>query len=187
MTSMRWAAVLALMGAALGAGATQAQTARRISLEGRLGVTFPTGDVSDAGGGSGYELGADFMYTFSPALTGYLGISRHTFSCDEDEGPCEDSFTSGGFQAGLKYLFSRDARALPWVRAGLLAQSLDVGPDDSDLGFGVEAGAGVDVDVSPRFAVVPALYYRTYSADVDGGGEISPSWFALTLAGHLHF
>lgn len=177
----------AVVAVALAASNAQAQDSRRISLEGRLGVTFPSGDVSDAGGGSGYELGADFMYTFTPALTGYIGVSRHSFSCDEDEGPCEDSFASSGFQAGLKYLFSREGRALPWLRAGLLGQSLDVGPEDSDFGLGLEAGAGLDVDVSHRLALVPAFYYRTYSADVDGGGDVSVNWFSLTLAAHLHF
>lgn len=164
-----------------------AQTARRLSLEGRVGVTFPTGDLSDAGAGSGLALGADIMYTFTPVLTGYAGISRDAFSCDEDEGPCDDDFTSGGFQAGLKFLLARDGRALPWVRAGLLGHSLDSDGLDSDLGLGFEAGAGVDLDVSPRFAVVPALHYRSYSPDFEGDADLSVNWLALTLAGHLHF
>ena len=32
-------------------------------------MTFPTGDLSDAGAESSLALGADLMYTFTPALT----------------------------------------------------------------------------------------------------------------------
>lgn len=164
-----------------------AQTAERLSLEGRVGVTFPTGDLSDAGASSGFALGADLMYNFTPALTGYGGISRHTFACDDDEN-CDDDFTSGGFQVGLKYLFSRDGRALPWARGGLIGQSLETDGADSDLGLGFEVGGGIDLDVTSRFAVVPALHFRSYSPDFDDeDDDPSINWFALTLGGHIHF
>lgn len=180
------AAALAVGMLGTAATAVAAQTSERISVEGRLGLTLPTGDLSDAGGSSGLALGADVMYTFTPTLTGYAGISRDMFSCDDDEG-CDDDFTSGGFQAGLKFLLARDGNALPWVRAGLLGHSLEVGDNDSDLGLGFEVGGGIDLGLTSRFSVVPALHFRSYSPDFEGDGDLSVNWLALTLGGHLHF
>jgi hypothetical protein len=160
--------------------AAQVETSR-ISLEGRVGVAIPTGDLSDADAGAGLALGADFMYTFAPTLTGYLGISRHMFSCDG----C-DEITAGGFQVGLKFLLARQGGALPWLRGGLLGQTLDTG-STSDLGLGFEAGAGLDIPVTHRFSVAPALNYRMFSPGGTGFDDFSANWIAITLGGHLHF
>lgn len=183
------ACAAALCGTTLMMGAAEAAAqASRFSVEGRLGMTFPTGDLSDVGAESGLALGADLMYTFTPSLTAYAGLSRDAFSCDEDEEEgCEDDLTSSGFQAGLKFLLTREGRALPWLRAGILGHSLDTNGSDSDMGIGFEAGAGADLDVSPRWAIVPALHIRSYSPDFDGDDDISATWLALTLAAHLHF
>lgn len=181
------AALVAALGVAftVPANASAQDTASRISVEGRIGVGIPTGDISDAGGGAGLALGADLMYTFVPTLTGYAGISRHMFSCDEDEG-CNDDFTAGGFQVGLKFLMAREANVLPWLRAGLIGQTLDSGPT-SDLGLGFEAGAGLDLALTHRFSVVPAFTFRSFSPGGDDFDDVTASWFALTLGAHLHF
>jgi len=158
----------------------------RLSIEARPGVTLPTGDISDAGAGAGLALGAELMYTFMPALTAYVGLSRDSFSCDDDE-PCGDGFESSGLQGGLKFLFGRDGTALPWARAGVMGQSLEIGDEDTDMSLGFEAGAGVDIDVSRNIALVPAVGFRTYGVDLDNGGDLSARWFNVTLAGHIHF
>lgn len=165
-------------------GDVAAQT-HRLSLEGRIGAAIPTGDLSDADAGVGLALAAEAMYSFSPILTGYIGLSRDAFSCDDDDF-CGDA-TSSGLQGGLKFLLAREGSMLPWVRLGLIGQSLDLGEIDSDLSLGFEAGGGIDIDVSPRFAVVPGIHYRAYSPDFDGEGDIDVRYFVLSLGGHLHF
>jgi opacity protein-like surface antigen len=162
-----------------------AQTGQ-VSIEARPGVTLPTGDLSDAGAGAGLSLGADLMYTFVPALTAYVGLSRDAFSCDDDQ-PCSEDINSNGVQGGLKLLFAREGTALPWARAGVMGQRFEVGDSDTDMQLGFEAGAGVDIDVSPSFALVPAVGFRTYGADLDNGSDIDARWFNLTLGGHIHF
>lgn len=177
----------AVAAAATLAGSTQlsAQTAERLSLEGRIGVTFPTGDLTDADLGSGLALGLEGMYNFSPALTAYAGLSRSAFSCD-DADECGDGANALGFQGGLKLLLVREGRALPWVRGGLLVQKMDTDDDDSGLGLGFEVGGGLDIDLSHRFAIVPALHYRSFSADFEEA-DVTASWLALTVGAHVHF
>jgi hypothetical protein len=169
---------------AFSTGDVAAQT-HRLSLEGRIGATIPTGDLSDGEAGAGLSLAAEAMYSFSPILTGYIGISRDAFSCDDDDF-C-DGATSGGLQGGLKFLLAREGSMLPWVRLGLIGQSLDLGEVDSDMSLGFEAGGGIDIDVSPRFTIVPGIHYRAYSPDFDGERDIDVRYFVLSLGGHLHF
>lgn len=169
-----------------GADGASAQTWDRFALEGRVGLTVPTGDLSDAGYSTGLGVGLDAMYNFNPSLTAYAGISRHAFSCDEEDGPCDESAVAGGFQGGLKVLLVREARALPWIRGGVIGQSLDPDGDTSDLGIGFEIGGGVDIDVTHRFAVVPGVHYRNFTADF-GEADVKAGWVAITLGGHLHF
>jgi len=176
---------LAVVTAVLLPASVEAQ-AGRVSIEARPGVALPTGDMSDAGAGAGLALGAELMYTFMPALTAYVGLSRDSFSCDDD-GPCADDFQSDGVQGGLKFLFGRDGTALPWARAGVMGQSLEIGDQDTDMSLGFEAGAGVDIDVTNNIALVPAVGFRTYGADLDDGGDLSARWFNVTLGGHIHF
>ena len=183
---MRYSTLFATaLAAVFAAGSASAQTLERFSLEGRLGITFPSGDLSDAGYGSGFALGLDGIYNFTPALSAYAGLSRHNFSCDEDEA-CEDGAVAGGFQGGLKLLLRREGNVLPWARGGLIGQTLDPNGETSDLGLGFEVGAGADIGITPRFSVVPALQYRSFSADF-GESDVTAGWFALTLGGHLHF
>ncbi len=180
-------AIGALLGASLlwVPSDAEAQAPGRISVEGRPGITLPTGDLSNLGGGSGFSLGADVMLSLNRTVTGYFGVSHDQFSCAASE-PCEGELNSGGFQAGLKALFRRDGAALPWARAGLLGHSLDTGDGSSDLGLGVELGAGFDLDVTPHFALVPAVGFRTFSADIDRR-SLTASWFTVSLGAHLHF
>jgi opacity protein-like surface antigen len=176
---------LAAATAVLVPATVEAQTGR-LSIEARPGVTLPTGDISDAGAGAGLALGAELMYTFMPALTAYVGLSRDQFPCGDDE-PCSEDFQSDGVQGGLKFLFGRDGSALPWARAGVMGQSLEIGDEDTDMSLGFEAGAGVDIDVSNNIALVPAVGFRTYGVDLDDGGDLSARWFNVTLGGHIHF
>lgn len=178
------ALLVAGMWFAVSAGDVTAQS-HRLSLEGRIGAAIPTGDLSNGDAGTGLSLAAEAMYSFSPILTGYLGVSRDAFSCDE-ESFCDDA-SSSGLQGGLKFLLVRDGSLLPWVRVGLVGQSLDLGEVDSDLSLGFEAGGGIDIDVSPRFAVVPGIHYRAYSPDFEQNDELDVRYFVISLGGHLHF
>jgi opacity protein-like surface antigen len=184
MRTMKALSVLLTAGMWFTLSAADASAQSRLSLEGRVGAAIPTGDLSDGDAGTGLALAAEAMYSFSPILTGYIGVSRDAFSCD-DEDFCED-LSSSGLQGGLKFLLAREGSLLPWVRLGLIGQSLDLGDEDTDMSLGFEAGGGLDIDVSPRFAVVPGVHYRSYSPDFDPG-DLDVRYFVLSLGGHIHF
>jgi hypothetical protein len=176
----------ALLLACLSIPCAASAQAGRTSFEARIGATFPAGEFKDNGLETGLALGADLMYSLSPILTAYAGASRDAFNCDRSEDECLRDYWSGGFQAGLKYLLQRTGDALPWVRGGVVGQKMDIGPRDSDLSLGFEVGGGIDFDISPQLALVPALHFRRYEADV-GSDDFTVSYLTLSVGAHLHF
>lgn len=172
MTAFALAAAAAL---ALGASPAEAQW----SVEGRLGATLPTGDLTDASLNQtgGLAVSGDLMYTFRPNVTFYGGVGHHRFNCDD----CATDLTSTGLDAGLKYLFGPSDGAMPWIRAGLLVHKPEVEGGDGEWGFGLDSGIGIDWSVSEQLTLVPALRYDTYEAE-----EVTFSWFTIDLGAHLH-
>jgi len=174
----------AALGILLGAGASGAAAqASRWSFEGRLNVTVPVGDLSDAGAESGLGLGADVYYTFMRNMSAYAGLSRHAFNC---EGAGCDDATSTGLQAGVKLLFGAERRAMAWAGGGIMLHKADFDGDESDLTLGGELGGGIDLMLSPRFALAPSLRFHTYPADF-GVRELDMSYFTISLGAHFHF
>jgi len=158
------------------AAAARAQTGR-MSIEGRGGMTFPTGDFNGlSGAGSGFAAGLDALYNIIDPLSVYAGFSRDEF---------DGGFSSMGGQAGLKFMPKRYGTVLPWVTGGVLGQRLDVSGAQSGLELGFEAGAGADFELTPMFSLTPGVRYRAYDAGI-GAGQVSPRYFVATIAAHLH-
>ena len=172
----------ALIGVVTAAGLLMAGPAAAqdspLALEVRSGVTLPTGDLSDSGVESGVIFGVDLFYTVDPALSIYGGWGSHQFSND---------VSVSGPRAGLKVLFHTPGDATPWARAGATFNQADgLGTEPSDRGIGLEAGAGIDYELSDRVVVVPAARYHTFSASF-GTAESTISYLTLDLGIHLHF
>jgi hypothetical protein len=178
------ASLVAALGITLAASASEAAAqASRWSFEGRLNVTMPVGDLSDAGAESGLGLGADVFYTFMRNMSAYAGLSRHAFNC---EGAGCDDVTSSGLQGGVKLLFGAERRAMPWARGGIMLHKADFDGDESDLTLGAELGGGIDLMLSPRFALAPSLRFHTYPAGF-AVRELDMSYFTISLGAHFHF
>ncbi|MGK7312094.1 MAG: outer membrane beta-barrel protein [Candidatus Longimicrobiales bacterium M2_2A_002] len=144
------------------------------SLEARSGVTFPTGDLSDAGFESGVIFGVDLFFAVDRALSLYAGWGQHGFS---------DDVSVSGPRVGAKVLFHTPGLATPWIRAGATFNELDgdLGVS-SDRETGLEAGAGIDYELSDRVSVTPAARYHTFSPE-----GVTVSYLTLDLGLHLHF
>lgn len=107
-------------------------------------------------------------------LAGYAGITRASFGCEE--GFCIDrdvSLTSEGLVVGGRW-----SPGLPWVRAGVAVQRLDIratgANDRSDPDLGVELAAGVEVPLWDVFLVRPGLTYLRHNATTtQGDGHVS--------------
>lgn len=162
------------------AGEADAQV--RLAAEGRAGVTFPQGDLSDAGAETGLSVGAEVQMTFQPNLTAYLGLHRHAFTCDDE---CTrglgDSPTSTGLALGLKYIVHSPGDAFLWGRGGLVANTLDDRSSDREIGF--ELGVGVDMPIAPQLHLVPNIGFIGHS----GGNDFSARFFTLGVGLHYHF
>lgn len=157
-------------------GASEAQ----YSFEGRIGVTFPTGELSDAPGlnqSSGYSFAADAFWLFAPRYEAYGGLSRQSFSCDG----CPTDVDTFGADAGVKFYLTPDGFALPWIRGGLMLHKASVEGEGNDWGVGVDTGLGVDWRVSPQLSLVPAIRLNSY-----GSGPLSLTYFTGDLGLQIH-
>lgn len=174
--------VAGLVAGLLALGTAEAQAQMQISVEPRAGVTFPMGDLSDAGAQAGLALGGELMLTFQRNLTAYVGIQRHSFQCDSD---CDlgSSLRSSGLGAGLKYVFPSPPDALIWGRGGILAHQLSAGDFSGDRNLGFEVAAGVDMPIAQQWYLTPHLGVLTH----DAGNDFRATWVNFGVGLHYHF
>jgi hypothetical protein len=159
----------------------EAQAQVGFAVEGRGGVTFPQGDLSDGGAEAGLSLGAEVQASFHRNVTAYVGIHRNSFNCD-DGCTLGDDPRSTGIAAGLKYIFHSPGDILVWGRGGVVADKLesDSGSGDREIGF--ELGLGGDMPIAPRLYLVPNVGFTRY----DAGGGFTASFFTLGIGLHYH-
>ncbi|MEX2532238.1 MAG: outer membrane beta-barrel protein [Gemmatimonadota bacterium] len=155
------AAALALILALALPRAGEAQAS--FGVEGRAGVTFPVGDLSDAGYEGGTSVGLEGFYNLRPSLAIYASVARHTFTCD---GECEmgDDPRSSGLGAGLKLTIPSPADALLWVRGGLVGYQYSGSAGSGDRNAGFEAGLGIDMLLTESAYLSPHLGYIAHEA-----------------------
>jgi hypothetical protein len=173
------AVALAMASLWLFSGEAQAQMG--LGAEGRVGVTFPQGDLSDAGAEAGLSFGAELQVNFHPRMTAYLGLQRHSFNC-ENGCTLGDNPRSTGIGAGVKYIFHNPGDVLAWGRGGIVANTLgnDSGSGDREIGF--ELGVGADVPVANRLYLVPNIGFVSH----DAGSAFQARFFTLGLGVHYH-
>ena len=173
------------------AAATPLSAQIPLSVEGRVGAAFPTGDFGeDLETGLGLEASATFG--LAPGFGIYGSYSHTTFNADGGGGGLVDS----GFSVGATASFSRmSPRVTPYIGAGLLMHDLEVDVDDADdpdvgeTDLGFEVGAGLAVDVAPHVRLTPAGGYRRYGAELPGlrGGEGDVSYLTLGVGLNVGF
>ncbi len=147
-------------------------------VEGRAGVTFPMGDLSDAGYEGGLSLGVEGFYGFRRNLALYASFSRHTFDCDTDCDLGNDP-QSSGVGAGVKLTIPSPADALLWVKGGLLAFAYSDSAESGDRSTGFEVGLGIDTLLTESVYVTPHLGYLSHEAV--GGVDASFLTFGFGL------
>ncbi len=167
------AALLAAVpaGAQLGGG--------RLAVEVSGGAAIPAQTFGARNGAdTGAGFGANLVYAFAPAFRGYLGYEREYLPCDNSR--CgSGGYVSEGASVGAELALVRAGRPLgayPWVRAGVLLNTLDHEVPDgsattsvgSQRSVGFQVRAGVGVPVTRRVTLLPGLGYSMYRADFDG-------------------
>lgn len=178
-----WPTAIALAAASLWLFGGEAQAQMGLGAEGRVGVTLPQGDLSDAGAEAGLSFGAELHANFHPRMTAYVGLQRHSFNC---ENGCDlgDNPRSTGIGAGVKYIVHNPGDVLAWGRGGIVAHTFgdDSGSGDREIGF--ELGVGADLPVAERLYLVPNIGFVSHSA----GNVLSSriNFFTLGVGAHYH-
>lgn len=178
------AGLLALATATV-AGTAQAQQVPTspLSLEVRGGLAFPTGDFAD-GVDSGYTLGGNATFMFTPQLGLYVGGTFNSFPLnDELTGLVGDGdVNTYGVDAGLKAIFASPSLPVtPFLKGGLVYHKTefklddsgveDLEDTDSDLSLGFEVGGGFMIPLGPRLSFTPAVSYTQFEPKFDGEGD----------------
>jgi hypothetical protein len=180
--SVAWRGSMILAAGALWLLAGQdAHAQQGLAVEGRAGVTFPVGDLADAGAESGLSLGAELQVNFHQNLTAYVGFHRNSFNCD-DGCTLGSNPHSTGLAAGLKYILHSPGDIFVWGRAGVVADKFetDAGSGDREIGF--ELGVGGDMPIATRLYLVPNIGFTRYGT----GGDFTASFFTLGIGVHYH-
>lgn len=151
----------------------------RVSLEVSGGAAIPAQSFGARDGAdTGAGFGASLVYAFAPMFRGYLGYERESLPCDNTL--CgAGGYVSQGVSAGAEVALARAGRpmsAYPWVRAGVLINTLEHEVEDgsatmsvgSERGVGFQVRAGMAVPVTPRVSLLPGVGYSLYRADFDG-------------------
>jgi hypothetical protein len=159
----------------------EAQAQQGLGVEGRVGVTFPQGDLSDAGAEAGLSLGAELHLNIHRNLTVYGGFHQNRFNCD-DGCTLGSSPTSTGLAGGLKYIFHTPGDILLWGRAGVVADKFETDDGSLDREVGFELGLGGDMPVAPRLYLVPNIGFTRF----DTGGGFTAAFFTLGIGVHYH-
>jgi hypothetical protein len=163
----------ALLALACAAPAAAQLRASALSVGGRVLAAGPVGgrgEGLDAGTGFGIDAG----YELRPGLTVYAGFSRTIFAVG---GAAEATDrVDSGVDAGV--LLARSAGGVPlWLRGGVtlheaethLASGGGDGLDDGRSGIGLESGAGVELRLGRRLALLPGVAYTAYPLGDPGG------------------
>ena len=180
-----WLPAIALAAASFFLVTGEAQAQMGLGAEGRVGVTFPQGDLSDGGAEAGLSFGAELQANFHPRMTAYVGLQRHSFNC-ENGCTLGDNPRSQGIGAGLKYIVHSPGDVLGWVRGGVVAHTYSTDDRTGDREIGFELGVGADLPVAERLYLVPNIGFVSHNAGSGFGSFSKANFFTLGVGVHYH-
>lgn len=165
---------------------TSGAAAQLLRVELRAGAAVGNYSETDAGLDivPGPTFGASLELWPAETVAAYVALNRSSFGCEEALCTGRDvSMTSQGVVVGGRW-----SPGLPWVRAGLALQALDIRTtndvDSTDPGLGVELAAGVDFPVWGAFRIRPGFTYLRHGTSADqGDGHVG--LFALEVGGSV--
>jgi opacity protein-like surface antigen len=176
---MRSIKVFAIAAAVLAAAqAAEAQTPQFV-LEARGGFALPTGEWNDDDIlENGFGFGGNVKAMVTPMVGVYAGWETYSFGIEgDDEEDVDADATDAGFRAGLALTLPMASlpSITPFVEAGAIYNTLEIGASDegtsveieSDAGIGFEAGIGLSAALGPNLSVTPSVRYRSHDASFD--------------------
>ena len=153
----------------------------RWSIEATGDAAFPTRTLAGADLKAGGGFGANARYRFMPHLAAYAGWEWHMQRTEQLLAGETLDLNDNGYTFGLRFEHPLVARTAGWLRAGGLANHIEIENADGDIiqdtghGLGWEVGAGLTVPIGARLALTPGVRYRTLSRDLKVGTTSSGS------------
>lgn len=136
-----------------------------IAIEGRGGLSLPTGDFARRLT-LGYGLGGSATVGVTPTIAVYGGYSYTSFDYDrKSAGSPEGSYNLQGIDAGLRFSTPALTRVAPYLRLGGVyykGEPTNAEPAD-DQKFGYQLGAGLNYELGLHASLTPELRYTTIS------------------------
>ena len=154
-----------------------------LQVEARVGAWIPTADLVGAQGFEGAasaDVSFGVHFVLRSGLVSYVvGFSEHRFGCTAGECGEAVDFVSTSWDLGIRVNL-RSAGIVPWVSFGATAAIFDARVDtgtgvqreESDRGWGYEAGAGVLIPVAGPFAINPGVRYGRSDVDFASRGTL---------------
>lgn len=185
---MRHITVVATVAALLGGFAT-AHAQGRWSLEASGGAAFATQETGGTDLGTGVGLEMNVRYRMMPHLAVYGGWDWHHFPTDGPLAGSDLDVEDTGYAFGLRFEHPLASRVAGWMRAGGIANHIELENGAGDIiadsghGLGWEAGAGLTIPVGQRVSLTPGVRYRALTRDLDIGGSTSSMDLRYVVAG----
>lgn len=172
--------------------ATEAQVSA-FQLEVNGGAALPVQELSGPEGFEG-EASTDATFGVHFALTSgrisYLvGFSEHRFGCPAIGCGGKTSLVSTAWDLAIR-LNLRKEGVVPWLRLGTVAALAQADftasgaipvREESDRGWGLEAGAGIQIPVATRLALNPGVRYGRVEVDFPTKGEFAMRYLVVDL------
>ena len=172
-----------------------------IQMEVNGGASIPVAEFAGVEGWEG-EASTDASFGVHFALTsgrlGYLvGFSEHRFKCPNVGCGAETDLVSTSWDIGLR-INLRTSGVVPWLRLSAVAALLeaDLGTagstgatvrEESDRGWGFEAGAGILIPVAARFGLSPGVRYGKVDVELASRGVLQERYVIIDLGFVLGF
>lgn len=152
----------------------------------RFGGTVPVEGMADSGEGwagdvrSGVSFGMGFAYTVVSYAAVSVGFSQHRFGCRAAECGRERDLVATGLDLGTRFILGT-GRVVPLLRAGVLSYRIEGSVPDEEGGvrgvnshrnIGWEAGAALNVRLSPDIVLTPGVRYVRWTSDFGAEGDL---------------
>lgn len=130
--------------------AAQAQDSKGVGVS--VGIALPTGDLSNADAGLGFQIGGEYLKTLQGPLALRFNVDYTRFGIDASG--VNGSYSNLGGMANLVYNINTTSSFHPYLLGGLgfgnFTVDVDGVPSSSESGLGFNVGAGYHFEMSGK-------------------------------------
>jgi hypothetical protein len=152
----------------------QFQAQDRWGFEFRPSIDLATQDLGNADLERGVGFEGSFSFRFMPHLAAYAGWSWNNFGVDQSFAGSDASFEETGYTFGLQFIHPIGQSDISYLlRSGATYNHIEIENNDGDIiidsghGLGWQIEAGLSIQLSGKFSLLPSIRYRALSRDIE--------------------